>query len=182
MGGRVVKKGEKVRYGCLRSGTCCSSGPNVSLTVCDICRIARYLGVGWRDLAGRYIYVVVADYFPIPVLRGVAGKCVFLARERGLPACSIYPARPMRCRLFPFVPVSPSVADKLEVSPICPGVGKGEEADPPWDVLEDYLEEVKFHYSSLFKLIFNEGREPVQALEELLDSVCSGQGACRLEA
>ncbi|NAZ26924.1 MAG: YkgJ family cysteine cluster protein [Thermogladius sp.] len=168
----VLKPGDKVRFRCGRSGVCCSSGPNVSLTIFDICRIARFKGVSWRELAGRYIYVVVADYLPIPVLRGLDNKCVFLEFKGKLPTCSIYPARPMRCRLFPFIPVSPGDPGRLLVSSICPSVGRGPSIDPPWNLLKLYYEEVKESYRMLIRLIMEEGYEPVEALEKALDEVC----------
>lgn len=170
---RVVSKGERVRYRCIRSGTCCRSGPNVALTAFDICRIARFLNTEWRSLRGRFIYVVIADQIPIPVLRGISDRCVFLKTENSVPSCSIYPARPMRCRLFPFIPVSPSIRDKMYVSRICPGVGVGEESEPPWGDLEKFSDESTTHYKLLYEYIFNKGYEPLQALEAVIDEVCS---------
>lgn len=168
-----MRVGEKVGYTCLRTGKCCSSGPNVSLTIYDVCRISRFLNTSWREVAGRYIYVVVADYVPVVLLRGENNKCVFLKRVEGIPTCSIYPARPMRCRLYPFIPVSPTNESTLEVSTKCPGVGKGSPKDPPWEDLKEYLSEVRRHYSLINELIFVKGLEPVRALETALDLVCS---------
>jgi len=169
---REVVRGVKFNFKCQRSGVCCSSGPNVTLTSYDICRIARYMNVEWRELIGRYINAMVADHMPIPFLRGVKDRCVFLVKVNGLPSCSIYPARPMRCRLFPFIPYGPKVLDKVYVSSICPGVGRGEEMEPSWDDLEKYSEEVSNHYRRLYELIFIRGYEPIKALEEVTDTVC----------
>ncbi|MEZ0394431.1 MAG: YkgJ family cysteine cluster protein [Desulfurococcaceae archaeon] len=175
MNNPIVKRGEKVRFACQRSGKCCSSGPNVSLTAFDICRISKFLGVNWTDLVGDKIYAVIADYFAIPVLRGRNGRCVFLTRDKeGRPACSIYPARPMRCRLYPFIPVSPGNPNVLEISMNCPGVGKGPMIDPPWRLLERYYEEVRLHYELLHKLVFEEGLSPIEALERAVDMACKG--------
>ncbi|MCY0868147.1 MAG: YkgJ family cysteine cluster protein [Desulfurococcus sp.] len=170
---RVISKGDKIKYKCLRSGVCCRSGPNVALTAFDVCRIARFLGVEWRRLIGSYIYAVIADHIPIPVLRGVNGRCVFLEVINGVPSCRIYPARPRRCRLFPFIPLSPSITDRVRVSSICPGIGEGEESEPPWSELERYSEEVKAHYKLLYDYIFTRGYEPLDALEAVIDFVCS---------
>jgi Fe-S-cluster containining protein len=169
---KVIVRGEKVRFTCLRCAKCCSSGPNVALTVYDICRISKYLGISWRDLAGKYFYVVIADHIPIAILRGLGDKCVFLNIHKNTAACSIYPARPLRCRLFPFMPLSPSETSKMEISSICPGIGRGDNIDPPWNDLELYVREVKDHYSRLFKLIFQENSDPLKALEILLDETC----------
>ncbi|MEM1705956.1 MAG: YkgJ family cysteine cluster protein [Thermosphaera sp.] len=169
---REVKQGEKVLFQCQRSGVCCNSGPNVILTSYDICRIAKYLNVEWRQLVGKYINALVADHIPIPFLRGDRNKCAFLVKTNRLPSCSIYPARPMRCRLFPFIPYGPNILDKVYLSSICPGVGKGEPVNPPWYDLRKYSEEVSKHYNMLFNLIFEKGYEPIGALEEVVDTVC----------
>ncbi len=169
----VVRRGEKVRVQCQRSGRCCTSGPNVGLTAFDVCRIAKYLGVDWRELRGKYIIAIVADVFAVPALRGVGtGRCAFLKYEERVPVCTIYPVRPLRCRLYPFLPASPSVRDKVYVDTYCPGVGKGEEIEPPWKLLDIYYDEQRRHYERLFELVFKEGYEPLEALEKLIDEVC----------
>lgn len=169
----ITSRGLKVKFTCLRCGECCSSGPNVSLTVSDICRIANYLGVSWRDLVGKYIYAIIADYVPIVVLRGINNKCIFLKYVNNTQTCIIYPARPMRCKLYPFLPIALRESSRLEISSKCPGIGKGDLIDPPWSDLEAYLSEVKEHYRVLYDLIFIKGLEPVEALEKALDNACS---------
>lgn len=169
---RIVERGDKLPFTCLRCGNCCSSGPNVALTSFDICRIAKYLGVPWRSLIGKYVYAVVADAIPVPLLAGIGGKCVFLKEAKNSTSCSIYPARPMRCRLFPFLPRGPSDVNKLELSSICPGVGVGKPVNPPWEELEKFSKESKLHYEYLFKHIFQEGLNPVDALEKTIDELC----------
>jgi Fe-S-cluster containining protein len=53
---------------------------------------------------------------------GVNPDCMFLVDKR----CSIYEARPVQCRTWPFWPeVMPAKAWKKEVMSFCPGVGKG---------------------------------------------------------
>jgi Fe-S-cluster containining protein len=169
----IVRRGEKIGFRCQRSGRCCSTGPNVALTAYDVCRIARYLGVEWRELRGRFILAVIADMLAIPVLRGLGDNvCVFLKYRGGIPTCSIYPARPLRCRLYPFQPISPSIRDRVQVDAKCPGVGKGKEIDPPWNLLEEYYWEVENHYRRLFDLVFKEGYDPLSGLEKLIDEVC----------
>ncbi len=168
----VVRPGDKVRATCRRSGRCCSTGPNVALTAYDVCRIARYMGVDWRSLKGRYIVAIIADVYAVPALRGLGdGVCVFLRRENGLPTCSIYPARPLRCRLYPFQPAGPS-KQVLYLDTYCPGVGHGPEKEPPWRLYKHYQWELRRHYQRLHQLVFNEGYEPLEALEKLIDEVC----------
>ena len=169
----VLRRGEKIRFRCQRSGRCCSTGPNVALTAYDVCRIAKYMGVDWRELRGRYIIAIIADMLAIPVLRGMGdGVCAFLEYRNGIPTCRIYPARPLRCRLYPFQPISPGDPNRVSVDTYCPGVGKGEEVEPPWRLLEYYYREARRHYEAMYKLVFDEGLDPLTALEELIDRVC----------
>ncbi len=169
----VLRRGEKIRFRCQRSGRCCSTGPNVALTAYDVCRIAKYIGVDWRELRGRYIIAIIADMLAIPVLRGMGdGVCAFLEYRNGVPTCGIYPARPLRCRLYPFQPVSPGDPNRVFIDTYCPGVGKGDEVEPPWRLLEYYYEEARRHYEAMYKLVFDEGLDPLTALEELIDRVC----------
>jgi Fe-S-cluster containining protein len=128
--------------------------------------------VSWRELVGKYIYAMIADYVPVVVIRGINSKCVFLKYVNNTPTCTIYPARPMRCRLYPFLPIAPGETSRLEISSKCPGVGRGEYEDPPWSDLEAYLGEVKDHYRKLYDLIFTRNLEPVKALERALDEAC----------
>lgn len=169
----MINKGEKISFTCTRCGKCCSSGPNVALTARDVCRIAKYLGTNWRDLIGRFFYVIIADQFPVIVLRGFGDRCVFMDKEKGLALCRIYPARPLRCRLYPFLPIAPGVKNTMEVSSKCPGIGKGDVIEPPWSDLEVYLIEVKEYYAKLYSHIFEMGLTPLETLEKILDEECS---------
>ncbi len=131
------------------------------------------MGINWRELRGRYVIAIIADMYAIPVLRGMGdGVCAFLEHRNGLPTCRIYPARPLRCRLYPFQPVSPGNPDIIRVDTYCPGVGKGPLIEPPWKLLEQYYWEVRKHYERLHELIFYKGLEPLEALEKLIDEVC----------
>ena len=162
--------GDKVRFKCLRRGRCCSSGPNVGLTAFDICRIARFPDLDWRELKGKYVIAVIADMIAIPTLRDKGGgRCVFLEFTGGQPSCSVYPVRPMRCRLYPFLPSSPSRKGVIYVDGCCSGLNTDITTVPPWSLLKDYYFEVKFHYSRLHSLIFQEGFEPLDALEKVIE-------------
>jgi len=170
---KTMRIGDKVKFQCVRCGRCCSTGPNVALTVFDICRIAKYLNIDWRDLRGKYIIAIIADMIPVPALRGLGDKCAFLEiNEDGLPHCTIYPARPMRCMLYPFIPLSPSRSDIIGLDTGCLGVGEDVETDPPWDLLRKYYEEVREHYRLLYEYVFEKGYQPIEALEEILDNIC----------
>ncbi|MDI9619382.1 MAG: YkgJ family cysteine cluster protein [Candidatus Nezhaarchaeota archaeon] len=164
-----VAVGGKVKLSCSRCGSCCH-GPNVSLTAFDVCRVAEFLGLHWGELKGRYVAAVIADMVAIPVLASRGGLCAFL-EFNDKPYCRVYPARPMRCRLYPFIPYSPGRQDLINLDYCCRGVGFGEVIEPPWELLSSYYQEVKYHYSKLNSLIFEGGYEPLKALEILIDEV-----------
>ncbi len=164
--------GDKVNFECLMCGRCCSSGPNVGLTAFDIHRIAQFLGENWRNLKGKYVVAVIADRIAIPVLRDKGnGRCVFLEFRNGEAFCRIYPARPMRCRLYPFIPYSPGNNEIIYLDKCCPGLKANKLIEPPWEILENCNFEAKLHYSELYRLVFREGLEPLEALERTIEKI-----------
>ena len=165
-----VEPGGRIRFRCTRCGRCCSGGPNVALTAYDVVRMARFLGIHWREFLKAYVKVIIADLVPHMLLRGdERGRCLFLAqRHDGTTLCTIYPARPMRCRLYPLL-VESLAPRRLYLDPRSPGVGQGPEKPVPRDLVKAYIEERKRHYRRLHQLIVEEGLEPLEALEKLLD-------------
>ncbi len=159
------------KFKCTRQGKCCKGGPNVSLTVFDVIRIAKYLNKHWSDLIPTYIKVIIADMVPFLSLRGIRDECIFLRHnDDGTVFCEIYPVRPMRCRLYPLLPSAPG-ADYVYLDPKCPGIGSGPERRVPKEAFEKYYEEVKEHYKLIMKKVLDEGLEPRDALEEVLDEL-----------
>ncbi|MBS7660005.1 MAG: YkgJ family cysteine cluster protein [Candidatus Bathyarchaeia archaeon] len=169
---RKLTVGDTANFECLRCGRCCSSGPNVGLTAFDILRIAEHLGVEWQKLRGRHIIAVIADTIAIPILMDKGGgRCVFLEVLNGTPHCSIYPARPMKCKIYPFILYSSGNKDTLYLDECCPGVKVEKTIEPPWKILEKYIFELRVHYSTLYKLVFDYGIEPIEALERTIDEI-----------
>ncbi len=167
----IINVKSKFKFKCIRCGKCCSTGPNVALTVYDVVRISKYLEVKPRDALSVYMKVIVADYTPFIALAGdKSGKCVFLGySDKGTPYCKVYKARPMRCRLYPVIPVSPS-SSVVELSKNCPGVGLNRDASIPPALIKQYFWEVKTHYTVLTELVFSRGYGPLEALYELLNN------------
>ncbi|KSW11794.1 Fe-S oxidoreductase [Pyrodictium occultum] len=164
-----VKPGGAFRFRCTRCGRCCSGGPNVSLTVFDAVRMARFLRISWRGFLRGYVKVIIADIMPHMLLRGdERGRCLFLAeRHDGVKLCVIYPARPMRCRLYPLL--VEGLRPSLYLDPRSPGVGSGPERRPPSRLIEQYVWERREHYRRLHRLVVEEGMEPLEALYRALD-------------
>lgn len=169
---RKLTIGDTANFECLRCGRCCSSGPNVGLTAFDILRIAGHLGVEWKKLRGRHIIAVIADTIAIPILMDKGGgRCVFLEMLNGIPHCSIYPVRPMKCKIYPFILYSSGNKHTIYLDECCPGIKVEKTIEPPWNILENYIFELKMHYSTLYKLVFDYGFEPLEALERTIDEI-----------
>ena len=85
----------------------------------DTPRLAAFLGMSVRAFEKTYVYATKNTRR----LRRRDGKCPFLK----LDGCSVHPAKPTQCRLFPFWPEL--VEDKRALRATarwCPGIGKGE--------------------------------------------------------
>lgn len=136
-----------MRFSCLKCGNCCRDKKTVvTLTHKDIIRIAEFLGFDERRLVKDVLVFYQVDEslkkllaFPsVETFKGEAiiglrkredGSCIFLQGN----LCSIYPARPMTCRTFPF---TFSVKDgwlkygvATKAKELCPGLNEGEEVD-----------------------------------------------------
>ena len=103
--------------GCIN---CCDQDGFVYLTEEDLKRAAKFRGMSARAFEEKYVYRTRrALRFRKPRDR----QCPFLENH----GCSIHPAKPTQCRLFPFWPEL--VDDKkewLKTGHWCPGIGKGE--------------------------------------------------------
>jgi len=115
--------GEGVRFECQGSGKCCTSHGEfgfVFLTLEDRQRMAKHLKISTSVFTRKYCDKLGPAFH----LKedGKNPDCLFLREKR----CSIYEARPVQCRTWPFWPeVMPAKAWKKEVVSFCPGVGKG---------------------------------------------------------
>jgi Fe-S-cluster containining protein len=114
-----------IRFQCQGSGKCCASRGSygfVYLTLADRRRLAAFLNMPTREFTRRYCRKT-DGYFH---LTGPEPDCIFLAGKR----CSVYAARPIQCRTWPFWPenMSPKAWNR-EVASFCPGVGRGDTID-----------------------------------------------------
>ena len=103
--------------GCIK---CCEQRGFVYLTEDDIVRAARFLNLTPAAFERKFVYRTT-NLRRLRVPRDA--QCGFL-REDG---CSIHPAKPAQCRLFPFWPeLVESKREWLKTGQWCPGIGKGD--------------------------------------------------------
>lgn len=103
---------ELLKFRCTGCGNCCRD-PLLPLTDADVRRITEHTGERARDVV-RFIdrngidmddepeaFAILRQGKRVMVLRHTGGGCRYLdERDR----CSIYKARPLGCRIFPFDP------------------------------------------------------------------------------
>lgn len=168
----LIKPGQHFRFKCIRCDVCCGTGPNVHLTLYDVVRMAHYLDVDVITFLHLYTNLIIAAHMPHISLAGdINGRCVFLGfDEEGKTYCKIYPARPLKCRLYPGLPIAPG-NERLELDPKCPGLeesGEGEETTIPTRLYEWYVKEMRRHYKLLYERVVEGGMDPVEAVYTLL--------------
>ncbi|PWU03638.1 MAG: zinc/iron-chelating domain-containing protein [Terriglobia bacterium] len=109
-----------LRFECQPGCTeCCTQRGFVYLTEDDLVRAASFLGMRPEEFERRYVYRT-RNLRRLRTPR--EGRCHFL-REGG---CSIHPAKPTQCRIFPFWPeLVESRREWNKTARYCPGMGKG---------------------------------------------------------
>lgn len=113
-----------LRFECLPDcGACCTNHgdyAHVYLDGDDVERLAAHLGVSVAGFRARWVARDEED--GRERLRDESADCTFLDGTR----CSVYPARPVQCRTFPFWAgnlASPRTWVKL--CEFCPGIDRG---------------------------------------------------------
>ena len=111
---------EGLRFECQPGCTaCCEQKGFVYLTEADLVRAAQFLGIRPAAFERKYVYRTRnRRRLRVPV----NSQCSFL-RDGG---CSIHPAKPTQCRIFPFWPeLVDSRREWRKTAGYCPGMGKG---------------------------------------------------------
>jgi len=114
---------EGIRFQCQGSGKCCTSHGEfgfVFLTLTDRKRFAKHLGLTTAEFTKQYCERTQGVWHLKEDPKNP--DCMFLKKKQ----CSVYEARPIQCRTWPFWPevMSPKAWAK-DVKAFCPGVGKG---------------------------------------------------------
>ena len=109
-----------LRFQCQPGCTnCCRQNGFVYITEGDLTRMAEFLRMGAREFEREFVYRT-KHLLRLRMPRHT--QCHFL-REDG---CSIHPAKPTQCRIFPFWPEQvESKREWREIAAYCPGIGKG---------------------------------------------------------
>lgn len=114
---------EGIQFQCQGSGKCCTSHGEfgfVFLSLKDRRRFAKHLGISTLKFTKEYCDQRSGAYHLKEDPKNT--DCMFLKNK----GCSVYEARPMQCRTWPFWPeVMGAKTWKKEVVSFCPGVGKG---------------------------------------------------------
>jgi hypothetical protein len=119
-----------LRFSCTRCGACCTGAPGyVWVTEEEIERLAEFRGETVNQFGSRFVRRVSQRF---SLVERPGGDCVFWDREDG---CTVYPARPVQCRTWPFW--SENIATRKDwerVRRVCPGSGTGTWFS--WDEIE----------------------------------------------
>ena len=110
-----------LKFECTRCGACCTGAPGyVWVDEEAIARLAAFRGVPIDPFSRSFVRRVGDRY---SLIEKPGGDCVFWDQQAG---CTVYPARPVQCRTWPFWPENlESEADWDQVRTGCPGAGRG---------------------------------------------------------
>jgi uncharacterized protein len=111
---------DAIRFRCIPGCTnCCTRRGFVYLTGADLHRAAEYLGLTPQEFESKFVYRTRHLLrLRVPKHSG----CHFL-RDGG---CSIHPAKPTQCRLYPFWPeLVENPKEWAKEAKFCPGIGTG---------------------------------------------------------
>ena len=109
-----------LRFECQGTGRCCVSRGEygyVYVNLADRRRFAQFLGIPTRQFTRDYC-VKTDGYFH---LDNDGAACRFLDGSR----CSVYEARPLQCRTWPFWPENMRPKAWAEAARHCAGIGQG---------------------------------------------------------
>lgn len=113
----------QLRFECTGCGLCCTNRGEyayVYLNDDEVAALAAHLGLARGAFKRRYTFV---DEYGWRQLRFRGERCVFLgANDR----CTVYAARPVQCRTFPFWRELVSAGRfTAEARELCEGIGRG---------------------------------------------------------
>jgi Fe-S-cluster containining protein len=113
---------EGLAFACTRCGACCTGAPGyVWVNPEEIARLAEHRGEEVDDFSRTFVRQVGNRF---SLIERPGGDCIFWDKQAG---CTVYGARPVQCRSWPFWPENiASPEDWENVTAICPGSGQGQ--------------------------------------------------------
>jgi Fe-S-cluster containining protein len=111
----------ELRFSCVPGCTkCCDTQGFVYLSESDLVRAAEYVGMTPAEFEARYVY---RTRTLLRLRKPRYKQCPFLLAD----GCSIHPAKPTQCRLFPFWPeLVENRRAWRATGRWCPGIGTGQ--------------------------------------------------------
>ncbi|MCF6309637.1 MAG: YkgJ family cysteine cluster protein [Sulfurimonas sp.] len=100
-------------------GRCCSGESGyIYVTKAEIENITKFIGLDIKDFMQQYLFKKGYKYSLKEKKFGESYECVFYDRESN--GCTIYEARPLQCKTFPFWDYYKIKVNELKLE--CPGV------------------------------------------------------------
>jgi len=108
-------------FECTRCGACCTGAPGyVWVDEKEIAELAAFRGETVDEFTRKFVRLVGKS---VSLIEKPGGDCIFWDKTQG---CTVYPARPVQCRTWPFWPENIESPESWEhVTNICPGSGQG---------------------------------------------------------
>ena len=112
---------EGLAFTCTRCGACCTGAPGyVWVDGGQIAALADFRGETIEEFTRQHVRQVGHR---LSLVERPNGDCVFWDRATG---CTVYPARPVQCRTWPFWPENiASHEEWQDTTRACPGAGQG---------------------------------------------------------
>jgi hypothetical protein len=120
--GREVQYPAYLRWICVRCTKSCRDLPGRKRKILLVESDARRITAATHLTAEEFSLSVAGSFPYVRRMRKSGGRCIFLKGSR----CSIYRARPLICRFYPFS-LKPARGSAFEIGfdPGCTGMGKG---------------------------------------------------------
>jgi Fe-S-cluster containining protein len=119
-----------LRFSCARCSCCCRHESGyVYLSENDLSRLAKEMGKEYNDFIETWCRWVPLDqrWERLSLKEKPGFDCIFWSDKDGNTGCSVYNARPLQCRAFPFwdsTVCSPSAWETAGTG--CPGINNGD--------------------------------------------------------
>lgn len=134
-----------LNFGCTGCGACCTGSPGyVWVNAEEILAIAEHLGLSVEEFGKKYLRKLNGRFSLIE--HPVSYDCVFLKEKK----CTIYEARPLQCRTFPWWPQTlASEKEWLKGARTCEGISP-QAPVVPLETIEKEREKQENYNRSLF--------------------------------